>query len=287
MKLTRRSFTLLLALTPGIGGRSLMRVLARNDLLNRSPEEFLALGESALIEEYKLLKKAASYLVTHRATMITELEPTLTKLEQLGVRWVDITDAGYPSLLEKYDPDPPAILYLYGNARLLEGQTFSVLSSRNASQFQLDLIERLAEEGVLNGEVLVSGHDKPEYQRSAVVPLRWGAPRILGLDRGFFQVLGEDLKKEAFRVARLWRYEFDPSTDLAISPFSPMAGNAGVNNQVRDRLIAGLSHRIDFVHISEGGNMGKLARLGLGAGRKVRVSPELYLDWREHGASEF
>jgi DNA processing protein len=44
MSLPRRTFALLLAMTPGIGGRSLMRVLARNDLLNRSPEDFLAMS---------------------------------------------------------------------------------------------------------------------------------------------------------------------------------------------------------------------------------------------------
>ncbi len=84
----------------------------------------------------------------------------------------------------------------------------------------------------------MTGHDRPEYQRSAVVPLRWGSPRLLCLDRGLFRVLGEDLRSEAFRAARLWRYEFDASTDLVVSPFRPDSEFIGVNNKVRDRLVS-------------------------------------------------
>jgi predicted Rossmann fold nucleotide-binding protein DprA/Smf involved in DNA uptake len=270
MSATRRTFTLALAMTPGIGGRSVVRVLARNDLLNRTAEEFLSLSVEAYREEYKLSVKSATYLSKHRGELFEEVAPMERRLESLGVRWTVITDAGYPELIEAFDPDPPAMLFLYGNTKLLGARTFSVLSSRNASRDQLDEIERLTEEGVLNGEVIVTGHDKPEYQRSAVVPLRWGAPRILCLDRGLFQVLGEDLRNEAFRMARLWRYEFDPTTDLVVSPFRPEASFIGINNQLRDRIVAGLSARLDFVKISPGGNMEKLAKMAEKAGRTVR-----------------
>jgi DNA processing protein len=271
MGVSRRTFTLTLAMTPGLGGRSVVKVLARNDLLNRTPEEFFRLGFESYIEEYGLTKKAAEHLVNHRKTLLEEIEPLEQRLEVLGVRWSVITDAGYPEMLEQFDPNPPAMVFIYGNSKLMAAKTFSVLSSRNASEQDLMDIERLTEQGVMNGEVLVTGHDKPEYQRSAVVPLRWGAPRILCLDRGLFQVLGDDLRNEAFRMARLWRYEFDPSTDLVISPFRPEAGMYGINNQVRDRLVAGLSHHIDFVKVAPGGNMEKLAKMAHKAGRKIAM----------------
>jgi len=196
-------------------------------------------------------------------------------------------DAHYPRLIEEFDADPPGVLFLYGNKKLLEAKTFSVLSSRNTLPASLELIEKLTEEGVLNGEILVTGHDTPEYQRSAIVPLRWGAPRILCLDRGLFKVLGDDLKDEAFRAARLWRYQFDPGTDLAISPFRPDADFIGINNKIRDRLVGSLSRRLDFVQIAEGGNMLRLARQALKAGRPVRVSDRSlsYRTLRNEGAS--
>ena len=269
--MTPRTFTLLLAMTPGIGGKSVVRIVARNNLLQRSPQEFLRLPVESWIEEYRLSHRAASSLDANRK-LAAKTKALEDRLAGLGVTWTTAADAGYPELMEAFDPDPPGVLFLFGNHRLLNAKTFCVMASRGSTPADLDRIERATECGVLDGEIIVSGHDRPEYQRSAVVPLRWGAPRILCFDRGLFKVLGEDLKDEAFRAARLWRYEFDHSTDLAISPFRPDADFIGVNNKVRDRLVAGLSRRADFVHVAAGGGMDRLVTMALKAGRPVRVS---------------
>jgi len=270
--LTDRVFALYLASLPGVGGRSVVRILARNKLLNRSSAEFMALSPEALREEYGLNAKVAQAVACPGADAYGEAKKLHDRLNGLGVTFVTPADAHYPTRLEAFDPDPPGIVFLYGNTRLLAAPTFAVLASRRASAAALNQLEALSEEAVLAGEVLVAGHDTPEYQRSAIVPLRWGSPRILCLDRGLFQVLGPELKEEAFRAARLWRYQFDPHTDLAVSCFNPAAKFIGVNNQVRDRLVAGLAERVDFVHMAEGGNMERIARMALKAGRRVRVS---------------
>lgn len=264
-----RTFALHLAMTPGIGGKTVTRVLTRNNLLGRTAEEFLGLSSAAHCEEYKLTAKAAESL---RQRNIRETEAVEKRLAGLGVGLVTAADAHYPSRIEQMDTNPPGVLFLYGNTKLLESKTFCVLSSRNSFPAELDLIEKLAEEAVLDGGILVAGHDTPEYQRAAVVPLRWGSPRILCLDRGMFNVLGEDLRDEAFRAARLWRYQFDPQTDLVVSPFRPEADFVGINNQIRDRLVGCLSLTLSFVRVNEGGNMEKIAKMALRAGRSVRVS---------------
>ena len=271
MALTRRTFALLLAMTPGVGGRSVTKVLARNDLLNRTPEEFLRLSPEAFVEEYRLSAKAAAHLALDTDKQIEDVKKTDQELTALSVTLISSADAHYPALVEEMDQDPPGILFLYGNQRLLEANTFCILSSRDSRPADLDLIERLAEEGVLRSEVLVSGHDRPEYRRSAIVPLRWGSPRILCLDRGLFSALGENLQNDMSEAA-LWREKFDPRTDLVVSPFRPRAGFVGVNNQVRDRLVGCLSRRLAFVQISEGGNIQKIAKMAMKAGRKVEVS---------------
>lgn len=289
MKLSSRSFSLLLALTKGMGGKSIVRVLARNELLARSPEEFLKLSPEAHREEYRLSAKAALNLATDLPARLTELKELEQKLEGLGVSWVTATDAHYPQLIEEMDPDPPGVLFLYGATKLLAARTVCVLASRNTRPADLDLIEKITEEAVLRGEIVVCGHDRPEYQRAAIVPLRWGAPRILCLDRGLFSALGENLKEEPFRAARLWRYEFDSKTDLVVSPFRPEAGFYGVNNQVRDRVVACLSRKLFFAQIADGGNMSRLARLALKCGREVVVSDRSlnYRELRELGATVF
>jgi DNA processing protein len=272
-------------MTPGVGGRSVTRVLARNDLLNRAPEEFLRLDEAALRSEYRLTHKAIQGLTANRE-LVRRTRELEERLGTLGVTVVTAADIHYPALIEEMDTDPPGVLFLYGNTKLLDTPTFCVLSSRNTLPADLELMEQYTEAGVLNSEVLVTGHDRPEYQRTAVVPLRWGSPRVLCLDRGMFNVLGEDLKNEAFRAARLWRYEFDPTTDLVVSPFRPDSDFVGVNNQVRDRLVGALSKRLLFVQLTPGGNMEKIARQALKAGRRVQVSDRSvgYRALREMGA---
>ena len=284
--LTRRQFALLLAMTPGVGGRTVTRVLARNDLLGRTAEDFLKLSPEALREEYKLQAKAATGIASAAFSLAEHLETTQKRLDKKGVTIIAAADAHYPELVEKMDPDPPGVLFLYGNTKLLNAKTFCVLSSRNTSPAGLNAIETLAEEGVLSAEVVVSGHDTPEYQRSALVPLRWGAPRILCLDRGLYEALGPELNDEPFRAARLWRFQFDATTDLVISPFRPDAKFVGVNNKVRDRLIGSLSRRLDFSEIAPGGNMERIAKLALKAKRKVRVCDRTigYRQLREAGA---
>lgn len=270
--MTRRTFVLVLAMTPGIGGKTVSRILARNDLLGRTPEEFLRLSSEAKQEDYRLNAKSCAGLNKTLAQISDGVKQMEDRLDKHGVSLVTLADAHYPAQIEQFDPDPPGALFLFGNAKLLNAKTFTVMSSRNTTPGGLDLMEKLAEQGVLSSEVLVAGDKTPEYERTAVVPLRWGSPRILCLDRGLFHALGEDLNQETFRAARLWRYQFDEKTDLAVSPFKPDAHFVGVNNQVRDRLIASISNRLDFVEVAPGGNMEKLARLAIRIGRAVSVS---------------
>lgn len=282
-----RTFALHLAMTPGLGGKSVARVVERNRLLGRSPAEFLALSEASLREEYRLARRPAEALREGGADALARTAALQARLESLGVVLFTAADVHYPAIVEAFDPDPPGVLFAYGNLKLLARPTFAVMASRGTTPQGLDLIERLTEGGVLNGETIVAGHDRPEYQRAAIVPLRWGAPRILVLDQGLFRVLGEDLRNEAFRAARLWRYEFDPRTDLVVSPFRPDSGFIGANNRVRDRLVAALAARVDFVHVAEGGNMDRLVRMTRAAGRDARVdaSAPLFAEYEGLGAT--
>ncbi|MBS1715093.1 MAG: DNA-processing protein DprA [Armatimonadetes bacterium] len=274
MALSRRTLTLALALTPGIGGKTVTRALTRNDLLGRSPDDFLRIGPEALREEYGMKVKVADGWHERKKAKVAEALQVEERLVPLGVSLVTAADAHYPRRIEQMDADPPGVLFLYGNTKLLEAKTACVLSSRGTTRAGLEAVEKLAEEHVLDGKAIVSGHDTPEYQRSAVVPLRYGAPRLLVLDRGLFRALGEELQDEPFRAARLWRYRFDPKTDLAVSSLNPEKDFHPNSNKVRDRLIAGLSMCLDFVEVRPGGNMESLAKAALRCGRAVRVSDQ-------------
>jgi hypothetical protein len=135
----------------------------------------------------------------------------------------------------------PAGLWLYGNTRLLQSSLISISDARGVpfhSEQTLNSIEREAESHVLGGKTLVTGIHSPAHQRAAVVPLRWGAPRIVVFSGGFFHHLGRELQTEPFRIARLWRYEWDPNTDLAVSLRAPdRLPTFAKHNPTVDRLV--------------------------------------------------
>ncbi len=150
-----------------------------------------------------------------------------------------------------FDQEPgfytDAGLWLYGNARLLRAELVCIDAAFGHdyhSAAQLDEIEREVEGLILSGRVLVCGIHNIAHMRSAVVPLRWGAPRIIVMSGGFSYHLGPRLDQEPFRAARLWRHRWDPLTDLAISRRAPgkLPTYAHFNPTV-DRLIARVTKR--------------------------------------------
>ena len=105
MPYTRRILTLALALSPGVGGKTITRVLVRNDALDRSVSDFLALGEEALVEEYGFTARAAPAWVSASANLLKKAEAEHARLDALGVRLATPADAHYPARVEQLDPD--------------------------------------------------------------------------------------------------------------------------------------------------------------------------------------
>ena len=132
-------------------------------------------------------------------------------------------------------------VWLFGNARLLQldlGYVRGAFGPNRHTSAQLNEVEAEAERIVLGGRILVCGIHCEAHKRAAVVPLRWGAPRIVVLSGGFRHHLGPELKEELFRTTRLWRYQFDPQTDLVISRRAPdKLPTYATHNPTVDRLI--------------------------------------------------
>ncbi|MBA3724867.1 MAG: hypothetical protein H0W86_00070 [Armatimonadetes bacterium] len=136
-------------------------------------------------------------------------------------------------------------LWLYGNLRLLRSNLAYMPSAIGPGDWtadELQAIERETELLVLDSKTLVCGVHGAAHQRTAVVPLRWGAPRIVVLSGGFHYHLGPKLDHEPFRAARLWRYRWDALVDLAISRRAPdKLPTFASHNPTIDRLIVKLA----------------------------------------------
>ena len=156
-----------------------------------------------------------------------------------------------PPRTAPFDQEPafyePSGLWLFGNVRALRGILVHVdgaLGAADHSHETLTQIERTVEESVLNSGILVTGIHNAAHMRAAVIPLRWGAPRIVVLSGGFKYHLGANLDQEPFPAARLWRHRWDPLTDLAVSRRAPdKSPTFARHNPTIDRLIVKLVNR--------------------------------------------
>lgn len=96
--------------------------------------------------------------------------------------------------------------------------TFTVPLSQPFDYAQL--LEQLTEEAVLAGQTVVVNCYASDRRRqilmekAGTVPLRWGARRVLLVTPKQAKTLEEG--DELFRTWRLWRYKFDPKSDVYI-----------------------------------------------------------------------
>jgi hypothetical protein len=246
---------LLLSEAPGIGDKSLGAILRRNAVLRRSPEEFLGLSVAALTEEYGLRPEAAKQIGKITPALRDAAAATAKSVRRSGIQMLTLLDAVYPErLLQRLD-DPPPVLYAYGYLSLLKSKTFAVANSNGASEEALAAGDQATEAAIQAGWWPVTGHNRPAYQRPALVARRNGGRICFFLDRGLLEAFGGDLSRDLFPAARIWSPSYDPERDLTLSPFPLRAHSLAAHNRKRDALIFAIADVIFAGHVRPGGQM--------------------------------
>jgi DNA processing protein len=268
--LTDRQWLLFLSLLPDVGRKTLRHVLERQQVRRETPAEILRLPDETLREEYRLPPRALRALREERTARLEETARLDAHLTRCGVRWLSFQDAAYPAALEAM-PEPPAVLFLYGNHALLDGLTVALLGSHSISAEGLHELEQLAESLMAQGLTLLVSATQPAYQRALLCAVRNGAPYVLALDRGLLRAFGDDLRKEPLKQARIWQAEFDPAQALAISPFRPRDGWLAESGKYRDALVGYLANAVIVVEARPDGYIVQLCRELLQHGRTVYV----------------
>ncbi len=268
--MTERQWLLFLSLLPDVGRQTMRHLLERQQVYRLTPDEVLRLPDETLQHEYRLPPRALRAVRENLPALMAEMERLEAHLTRCGVRWLSFQDAAYPRQLEQM-PDPPALLFLYGNYEHLSEPNFALLASHTISSQGLDELERVAQTFFANGWTPLVSATQPAYQRLLLCALRANHPYMLVLDRGLLSAFGDDLRKEPLRQARIWRAEFDPSRALAISPFRPRDGWLASNSRYRDALIAYLTDAPIVIEARADGYIVQLCCQRLQRGGKVSV----------------
>ena len=136
-----------LTLIPGIGGETQRKLLAAFGL----PEAIFAAG-----------RLATRAIIGERADLLFDTDPT--EAIERSLAWttepdrhiLTLGDADYPqSLLEI--PDPPSVLYVRGNLKLLQSRGLAVVGSRNATPQGRQTAENFARTLASRGLGIISG----------------------------------------------------------------------------------------------------------------------------------
>ena len=144
--------TLLIALhqTPGVGRRSIARLIAggllTEELLQFSCEQWEGLGFSVEISE-----RLAQHLSADANSMKQQEEAAAW-----GMQILTILDEGYPELL-KESPDPPLVLYAKGDTGLLRRPAIAMVGTRVPTAYGRKMSEELAQGLCSGGFSVVSG----------------------------------------------------------------------------------------------------------------------------------
>lgn len=191
------------------------------------------------------------------------LSEDLRWLAAPGRRLLTFTDADYPPLLAA-TANPPAALFLEGDAQLLHHPQVAVVGSRNASASGLaiaaDFAHALAQSGFTITSGLAEGIDGAAHRGALAAEGATIAVTGCGLDRVYPRRHAELMSAIAAR-------------GLLVSEFPPGTPPRRLHFPMRNRIIAGLS--LGVLVVEAGIRSGSLitARLAAEAGREVFAVP--------------
>ncbi|HJS44238.1 MAG TPA: DNA-processing protein DprA [Gemmatimonadales bacterium] len=140
--------TLALSLVPGIGSERLRTLIRRFG----SAQQALDASYAQLATVDGISRAAATAI---KAARLDDGRRVLERLHVLGARVVFPGDADFPALLEEI-PEPPAVLYVWGDVSLFERPGVAIIGSRDHTSYGAEAARVLA--GAVAGRaVVVSG----------------------------------------------------------------------------------------------------------------------------------
>jgi len=241
---------------PGIGNHTYRRLIDRFG----SPEQVFAASPQELLQVEGVNQKHTAAIRHHK--MPDAVRRDIDLVGEKGFRVVPYTDAGYPSLLKEI-PDPPPLLYVYGDLGAATNN-LAVVGSRNATAYGLSTTKQLC--AVLSGFgiTIVSG-------------------MALGIDtaahEGALQAKGKTIAVLGSGLGRIYPagnrdlFHEISRNGAVVSEFPMMTEPEAYNFPIRNRVISGLSLGTVVVEATRRSGSLITARLAAEQNREVFAVP--------------
>lgn len=194
--------------------------------------------------------------------------------ERVGARLILHGEPDYPAALGAL-PDAPPVLWVLGNADLLQRPMIAVVGARNASSLGQRMARRLAETLGEAGMVIASGLARgiDAAAHAAALPLGTVAVQAGGIDVVYPMEnasLAEHIARQGCRIS-----EHPPGVEPLARHFP-----------LRNRIITGLSRAVVVVEAAMRSGSLITARLALEQGREVMAVPGHPFDARSAGCNQ-
>jgi DNA processing protein len=240
---------------PGIGPARFHRLLE----IFGNPADILHAGSGQLQQS----GLSGSTIAALRQADVRAIERDLEWQAQPGNRIMTCHDPDYPALLKEIT-DPPPLLYLHGNVRVLQEPQLAMVGSRNPTaagrQTAIEFARHLSAAGLVITSGLALGIDAAGHQGA----LDAGSPTIAVMGTGLDRVYPASNRDLARQIA---------GRGVLVSEFPPGTPPRAENFPRRNRVISGLS--LGTLVVEAAIRSGSLisARYALEQGREVFAIP--------------
>jgi DNA processing protein len=254
---THKTYWVALALTPGLGPRRVRRVVEGfggvDNVFQASLTELEAAGLSA---------PAAQSIATGKSLSAAEEE--LVRAASVGAEILALDDDQYPPRLREIY-DPPAVLYVRGDAGVLSQPGIAMVGTRHPTPYGLGMAERLACDLAARGLIIFSGMARGVDTAAHRGCLAAKGRTVAVFGTGIDVIYPRENKKIADQIIDLGGALI---TEFAVGSFG-----APQNFPIRNRIISGLSLGVLVVEAGEYSGTRITSRCALEQNREVFAVP--------------
>lgn len=223
-------------------------------------DEILRADAKRLREVSYLQDKDVERILSMRASAILDQELELIAKENIDC--LDICDQDYPSLLKEIG-NPPVVLYLKGNRKVLGKFLFAIVGSRNPTSYGIsiagDFSDQLSKRGVTIVSGLARGIDTIAHQKAIK-----GGETVAVLGSGLLNIYPRENQCLAQEIA---------CSGAVISEFPLLSSPSKENFPRRNRIISGISRGVVVIEATSRSGALITARSACEQNREVFAIP--------------
>jgi DNA processing protein len=246
-----------LTLTPEMGPTRIARAMAR---LGASPRLF----EASLTELEALAMPARAAQFVHDGRARAAAEDEAKRVAEAGGTFITREDAAYPArLLEIYDP--PAVLWIRGDAALLARPGIAVVGTRQPTPYGVGMAEMLSRDLGNRGLAILSGMARGVDTAAHQGACETRGKTIAVWGTGIDVVYPKENKKLAERIVQ--------SDGAIVSEYPLGTFPAPQNFPIRNRILSGMSVGVLVIEAGEYSGTRITARCATEQNRDVYAVP--------------